>query len=167
MLFNPFYPLTFFFMLLISLLGCSFAKEGFVKSKTRGYLGFVLDIFMVVVTIVVTVVYLVEHDQVCLIDQLSGERARLMAADTARAKEYLEAFGTILEQELPDCQQTSGDWILPLLLIAVAVYFVYIIRVWGFPIVAVAIFVAGYTVITSAAWNFNWTDSRRFTLCNG
>ena len=162
-----FYPLTFFFMLLISLLGCSFAKEGFIKSKIHGYMGLMFDIFMVVITIAVTIVYLVEHDQVCLIDQITGERARLMAADTARAKEYLEAFGTILEQELPDCQQTSGDWILPLLLIAVAVYFVYIIRVWGFPIVAVAIFVAGYTVITSAAWYFNWTDHAYLTTAIG
>mgnify|MGYP003324233722 FL=1 len=64
----------------------------------------------------------------------------------------MEAFGTVLEQELPDCQVNTGNWILPLLLLSIGVYFVYIIRVWGFPIVAVAIFVAGYTVVTSAAW---------------
>ena len=144
-----FYPLTFCLMLMISLLGASFAREGFVKSRTRGFIGLGFDILMVVVTILVTAAYLIEHDQVCLIDQITGERARLMAADTARAKEYMEAFGTVLEQELPDCQVNTGNWILPLLLLSIAVYFVYIIKVWGFPIVAVAIFIAGYTVAVS------------------
>ena len=167
--YNPeyFYPLTFFLMLLISLLGASFAKEGFAKSKTRGYMGLGFDILMVIVTILVTLVYLIEHDQVCLIDQITGERARLMAKDVARAKEYLEAFGTVIEQEAPDCQVNSGNWILPLLLISISVYFVYIIKVWGFPIVAVAMFVAGYTVITSAVWYFEWSDNAYLTTAVG
>ena len=162
-----FYPLTFCLMLMISLLGASFAREGFVKSRTRGFIGLGFDILMVVVTILVTAAYLIEHDQVCLIDQITGERARLMAADTARAKEYMEAFGTVLEQELPDCQVNTGNWILPLLLLSIAVYFVYIIKVWGFPIVAVAIFIAGYTVVTSAAWYFEWTDHPYLTTAIG
>ena len=90
-----------------------------------------------------------------------------MAADTARAKEYMEAFGTVLEQELPDCQVNTGNWILPLLLLSISVFFVYIIKVWGFPIVAVAIFVAGYTVVTSAAWYFQWTDHHYLTTAIG
>ena len=128
--YNPeyFYPLTFCLMLMISLLGASFAREGFAKSRTRGFLGLGFDILMVLVTILLTVGYLIEHDQVCLIDEISGERARLMAADTARAQEYMEAFGTVLEQELPDCQENTGNWILPLLLLSIAVYFVYIIN---------------------------------------
>ena len=56
---------------------------------------------MVLVTIVVSVTYLIEHDQVCLIDQISGERARLLAEDAARAQEYMEAFGTTIEQNYP------------------------------------------------------------------
>ena len=54
-----------------------------------------------------------------------------------------------------------------MLLITIAVYFVYIIKVWGFPIVAVAIFVAGYTVISSAAWYFDWTDNAYLTTAIG
>ena len=85
--YNPeyFYPLTFCLMLMISLLGASFARGGFGKSRTRGFLGLGFDVLMVVVTILITIGYLIEHDQVCLIDQITGERARLMAADTARA----------------------------------------------------------------------------------
>ena len=115
-------------MLLVSLFGASFAKQGFAKSKTLGFLGLGSDILMVIITILVSVVYLIEHDQVCLIDQLSGERARLIAEDIKRADEYLAAFGTILEQELPDCQAKTGNWILPLLLVSIAVYFLYIIK---------------------------------------
>ncbi|MAI11249.1 MAG: hypothetical protein CBD27_03175 [Rhodospirillaceae bacterium TMED167] len=167
--YNPefFYPLTFFLMMLISLLGASFARDGFAKAKARGFMGLGLDIFMIVVTVVISITYLVEHDQVCLIDQISGERARLLAADAARAQEYMEAFGTAIEQELPDCQVNSGSWILPILLVSIAVYFLYIIKVWGFPIVAVAIFVASYTVISSAAWYFDWTDNAYLTTAIG
>ena len=91
----------------------------------------------------------------------------MLAEDAARAKEYMEAFGTTIEQELPDCQVNSSSLILPILLITIAVYFVYIIKVWGFPIVAVAIFVAGYTVISSAAWYFDWTDNAYLTTAIG
>ena len=52
-----------------------------------------------------------------VLDQISGERARLLAEDAARAKEYMEAFGTTIEQELPDCQVNSGSLILPILLL--------------------------------------------------
>ena len=162
-----FYPLTFSFMLLVSLLGASYAKQGFAKSKAQGYLGLGSDILMVVITILVSIVYLIEHDQVCLIDQLSGERARLIAEDTKRVAEYMEAFGTVLEQELPDCQFTTGTWILPLLLASIAIYFLYIIKVWGFPIVAVALFVAGYTVISSVVWYFDWSDHAYLTTAIG
>jgi len=167
--YNPeyFYPLTFFLMLVISVLGASFARDGFADSKHKGLLGLGLDVLMVLVTIVISVTYLIEHDQVCLIDQITGERARLLAEDAARAQEYMEAFGTTIEQELPDCQVNSGSLILPILLITIAVYFVYIIKVWGFPIVAVAIFVAGYTVISSAAWYFDWTDNAYLTTAIG
>ena len=39
--YNPeyFYPLTFFLMMFISLLGASFAREGFAESNSRGTLG--------------------------------------------------------------------------------------------------------------------------------
>ena len=162
-----FYPLTFFLMILVSLFGASFAKEGFAKSKGLGFLGLGSDILMVIVTILVSIVYLIEHDQVCLIDQLSGERSRLIAEDLKRAEEYLAAFGTVLEQELPDCQVKTGNWILPLLLVSIAVYFLYIIKVWGFPIVAVAIFVMLYTILTSIVWYFNWSDNAYLTTAIG
>ena len=47
--YNPeyFYPLTFCLMLMISLLGASFAREGFAKSRTRGFLGLGFDLSLI------------------------------------------------------------------------------------------------------------------------
>ena len=53
-------------MLVISVLGASFARDGFADSKHKGFLGLGLDVLMVLVTIVISVTYLIEHDQVCL-----------------------------------------------------------------------------------------------------
>ena len=122
---------------------------------------------MLVTTIVLSTVYLIEHEQVCLIDQITGERARLMAEDAARAEEYRAIFGTEPINDYPDCQSNIGSWVLPLLLVSISVYFVYIVRVWGFPIVAVAIVIFAYTLLSSAAWYFEWSDNRYLSTSIG
>ena len=166
--YNPeyFFPLVFAIMLLICLLTSSFGKDWFNRSTAYRYSGIAIDISMLLITIFVTIGYLMENDSVCLIDQLSGERARLIALGEARALELLAITGTS-QNELPDCQVTTGNWILPLLLGAILIYFLYIIKVWGFPIVAVAIIVVLYTLITSAAWYFDWSDNPYLTTSVG
>ena len=166
--YNPeyFFPLVFAIMLLICLLTSSFGKDWFNRSTAYRYSGIAIDISMLLITVFVTIGYLMENDSVCLIDQLSGERARLIALGEARALELLAITGTS-QNELPDCQVTTGNWILPLLLGAILIYFLYIIKVWGFPIVAVAIIVVLYTLITSAAWYFGWSDNPYLTTSVG
>ena len=167
--YNPeyFFPLTFSFMVVISLLGASLAQSWWSEPVYKKSLGIMLDILMIIITIVLVFGYLIEHDQVCLIDQFTGERARLMAADAARAQEQMALFGTVFKEELPECQATLGAWVMPLLLAAMAIYFVYIIKVWGFPIAAVAIVITLYTVITAASWYFGWSDNRYLTTAIG
>ncbi len=167
--YNPefFFPIVFIIMMVIALISTSFAKEWRSHSRGKWTLGLILDILMLSTTIVLIVVYLIEHDQVCLIDQFTGERARLMAENESRAKEYMEAFGIVFAEETPQCQANIGNLILPLLLLATTVYFIYIVRMWGFPIVAVAIVVTLYTLITSAAWYFDWSDNRYLTTAIG
>lgn len=162
-----FFPLVFGVMMLIVLLTASFAKQW--RDETAGwrYLGIAIDLLMLVTTVMLVCVYLIEHEQVCLIDTLNGERARLMAENAARAKEYLEIFGTPPDEEFPDCQTNLGNWILPFLILVMAVYYTYIIKVWGFPIVAVAIAITLYTILTSAAWYFGWADHRYLTTSIG
>ena len=161
------FPLTFAFMMVIALLVSSFANDWRDQGAVKFYSGIALDVLMLVTIIGMSVIYLIENEQVCLIDTLNGERARLMEENNARAEEYMAIFGTPPDNDFPDCQTNLGNWILPFLLMAIGVFFVYIVKVWGLPIVAVAIVITFYTVISSAAWYFEWTDNRYLTTSIG
>ena len=161
------FPLTFAFMMVIALLVSSFASDWRNQGTVKYYSGIALDVLMLVTIIGMSVIYLIENEQVCLIDTLNGERARLMEENNARAEEYMAIFGTPPDNDFPDCQTNLGNWILPFLLMAIGVFFVYIVKVWGLPIVAVAIVITFYTVISSAAWYFEWTDNRYLTTSIG
>lgn len=162
-----FFPLIFVVIMMIVVLKSSFALSWRGRGGVRFLLGLGIDLLMLVTTIVLASAYLIEHEQVCLIDQISGERARLMAEDAARAAEYKAIFGTEPLGDYPDCQSNLSAWILPLLLSAISIYFVFVVRVWGFPIVAVAIVIFAYTLLSSAAWYFEWFDNRYLTTSIG
>ena len=162
-----FFPLMFSLMLVIALLVSSFGRSWRDGPKPRFGLGVLLDVLMLAAILGTSLVYLIEHDQVCLIDTISGERERLLAEAKTRADEYTAIFGTPPVEEYPECQAILGSWILPWLLFAVTVFFVYVVRVWGLPIVAVAIVIALYTVLSAAAWYFDWTDHRYLTTSIG
>ncbi|MDA0238924.1 MAG: TRAP transporter fused permease subunit [Proteobacteria bacterium] len=162
-----FFPLAFAFMMVIALLTTSLARAWEKESHRKFFLGVLLDILMLLTIFAVVVVFLIEHEQVCLIDTLNGDRDRLMAENSARAKEYMEIFGTPPDEDFPDCQTKIGQWILPFLVWVIGIFFIYIIKAWGFPIVAVAITVSLYTVISSASWYFGWSDNRYLTTSIG
>ena len=162
-----FFPLMFALMMVIALLVVSFGRDWAGRSRARRASGILLDLMMLAAVLGTAAVYLIEHEQVCLIDTVSGERARLMAKTAARAAEYRDIFGIDPVEEFPDCQANLGNWILPFLLAALGIFFVYIIRAWGFPIVAVALVIALYTVLSSAAWYFEWNDNRYLTTSIG
>lgn len=162
-----FFPLIFMIIMLIVVLKSSFALSWRERGRARFLMGLGIDLLMLTTTIVLASAYLIEHEQVCLIDQITGERARLMAEDAARAAEYKAIFGTEPLGDYPDCQANLGAWVLPLLLAAISIYFVFVVRVWGFPIVAVAIVIFAYTLLSSAAWYFEWFDNRYLTTSIG
>tara|TARA_Y100001954_G_scaffold164181_1_gene174140 strand:- start:2042 stop:4414 length:2373 start_codon:yes stop_codon:yes gene_type:complete len=162
-----FFPLVFTIIMIVVVLKSSFARKWRDRNQAKFLGGLALDVMMLVTTIVLSTVYLIEHEQVCLIDQITGERARLMAEDAARAAEYMAIFGTEPINDYPDCQSNIGSWVLPLLLVSIAVYFLYIVRVWGFPIVAVAVVIFAYTLLSSAAWYFEWSDNRYLSTSIG
>jgi TRAP transporter 4TM/12TM fusion protein len=161
------FPLTFALMMVVATLTSSFARGWQREGQTKYLMGVALDILMLSVILGMATIYLIENEQVCLIDTLNGERARLMAENAARAQEYMEIFGTLPDDDFPDCQTNLGNWILPFIVLAIGVFFVYIVKVWGLPIVAVAIIIALYTVISSASWYFDWTDNRYLTTSVG
>ncbi len=162
-----FFPLVFAVMMLVALLKNSFGRAWRDETRSRFFAGVMLDVLMLATTVGLMFVYWIEHEQVCLIDTLNGERARLMAENAQRAAEYMAIFGTPPDDDFPDCQTNLGSWIMPLLIWVVAIYFVYIVRVWGLPIVAVAIIISVYTFLSSAAWYFDWTDNRYLTTAIG
>ena len=87
-----FFPLTFTFMTVVVLLRSSFGREWKQVGGGKYILGILIDIFMLSVIITFSLFYLIENEQVCLIDTLNGDRARAMAENMARAQEYLAIF---------------------------------------------------------------------------
>ena len=63
--------------MLVVVLKSSFAMDWRDRGRTRFLCGLAIDLLMLTTAVVLSCVYLVEHEQVCLIDTLNGERARL------------------------------------------------------------------------------------------
>ena len=82
-----FFPLTFIFMTMVALLRSSFARDWKDQGSLKYVCGISLDILMLSVILAFGAFYLIENEQVCLIDTLNGDRARAMAENLARAKE--------------------------------------------------------------------------------
>jgi len=154
------FPIVFLLMMVVVVLNDSFARDWKDRSKARFSVGLTADTVMVLTTVLLVVAYWIQNDQVCLIDQFTGERDRILAANAARAEEYRSLFGTDPPEELPQCQAQLGGWVIPILLGIVSMFFVYNIKVWGFPLVAIAIIFTIYTILTSLSWLFDWSDNK-------
>jgi TRAP transporter 4TM/12TM fusion protein len=161
------FPFVFALMMIVALISSSFGRSWRTEGRAKFFLGVGLDGLFLLTTIVIVFAYWIEHDQVCLIDTLNGERARLMAENAARVEEYKAIFGTPPDNDFPDCQTNLGNWILPLMVWMMAIYFAYIVKAWGLPIVTVAIVVTIYTITSSASWYFDWSDNRYLTTSIG
>ena len=162
-----FFPIIFAVMMIVALLTTSFGKSWRKEGTAKFFAGVGLDTLMLCTTVLLMFTYWIEHDQVCLINTLNGERARLMAENASRVEEYMAIFGTPPDNDFPDCQTNLGNWLLPLLVWVVAIFFIYIVKAWGLPIVTVAIVVSLYTLISSAAWYFDWSDNAYLTTSIG
>ena len=58
----------------------------------------------------------------------------------------------------PQCLNTTGPWLVLIIGLAIAVFLAYNVKVWGLPLVMVAILVAAYTLITILVWYFYGAD---------
>jgi hypothetical protein len=152
-----FFPLSFALMMFIALLNLSFAKAWRDQSRCKRAFGLAIDVLMFATIVAIVFVYFAENDQVCLLDVMNGERARLMESMAARRDEYIQIFGVAPADELPDCITRLGAWIIPFFIGATGVLFVYVIRQWGLPIVVVALVAIAYTIVSSAGWYFDWS----------
>lgn len=151
------YPPLFVLMMVIVALDASVYRAWRNSTPSRAWLGAALDAGLVLAAILGAVGFLVEIDSICLIDQVTGERARLIQEATERAAGVIP--GMTFEAEVPACQARFGLWILPLLFTIIFLFFLYNIRVWGLPLVAVASVVVVYTVATALIWVFDLSDN--------
>ncbi len=154
------FPIVFLIMMVVVVLNDSFARDWRDRGAARFSVGLTVDAVMVLTTVLLVLAYWIQNDQVCLIDQITGERDRILAANAARAEEYRTIFGTDPPEELPQCQAQLGGWVIPILLGIVSMFFVYNIKVWGFPLVAVAIIFTIYTILSSLSWLFDWSGNK-------
>ncbi|KIN63756.1 TRAP transporter, 4TM/12TM fusion protein [Sulfitobacter noctilucicola] len=147
------YPPIFVLMMVIVALDASIYRAWRDTNPSRAWLGALLDGGLVFAAVLAAVGFWVEIDSVCLVDQLTGERARLIKEAAERSANVIP--GMSFDAEVPSCQARFGVWIIPLLFTIITLFFLYNIRVWGAPLVAVASVVVIYTVATALIWVFD------------
>ena len=105
----------------------------------------------------ISLTYLIEIDSVCLIDQVTGERARMIAEALEAEIAVAETLGLPIPDTVddPKCRDTTGVWLVLIMGLSILVFLGYNIKVWGLPLVSVAILVALYTIGTVLVWYFH------------
>lgn len=149
-----FYPLVFATMMLIVVLKHSMWRDFAARGRLKRMLGLFLDIALVIAAVTISVTYVVEIEAICLIDQITGERAELIKKSLEEEREFAELYGLPIPDSVedPQCLNTTGGWLAAIIGLSIVVFLAYNVKVWGLPLVLVAIGVAGYTIITVAVW---------------
>ena len=152
--FEWFYPAFFALMMLIVALKHSMWRDWKDRSPARRRFGLFLDVALVLMAFTVSITYLVEIESVCLVDRITGERARLIEQSLKSAAEFAASLGlsapTTVED--PQCVATTGGWLVLIVGLAIVVFLSYNVKVWGLPLVLVAILISAYTIITVLIW---------------
>ncbi|MGR3500928.1 TRAP transporter fused permease subunit [Pseudaestuariivita sp.] len=149
-----FYPAVFALMMSVVVLRHSMWRDWREKAPARRAFGLALDIALVVMAATIALTYLIEIESVCLIDRLNGDRARLIAQSLAAAAEFNASLGLPAPETVddPQCVNTTGGWLVLIVGLAVVVFLAYNVKVWGLPLVIVAILIASYTILTVLVW---------------
>ncbi len=151
-------PMFLLMMVIVAFHGSAYQDWKTTPRKYRpAWLGLLLDIGLITAAMLGALGYLVENDAVCLFDQISGERARLIQEAAERAEGVIP--GMSFDAEVPACQARFGIWIIPLLFTIIGLFFLYNVRLWGAPLVIVATIVVAYTVATALIWMFSLSDN--------
>lgn len=153
-----FYPFIFLVMMTIVALKHSMWRAW--KGTSWAAFGLFMDVALVVAAAAVSFTYLVEIDSVCVIDLVNGDRARLISetlkAEIAFAEDYGLPVPTSVDD--PKCVSTTGIWLVLIVGVSMIVFLGYNIKVWGLPLVLVALAVAFYTIATVLVWYFHGPD---------
>lgn len=148
-----FYPIAFFVMMVIV------ALRQFNDRKYEGIrkpVALALDIALIVMAAAISLAYLNEIQSVCLADQITGDRVRLIEEALSIEKENAVLFGMPEPSTVddPQCLNTLGGWLVGIVGLAVVVFLANAVRVWGLPLVIVAIMVVAWAFTTIGVWYF-------------
>ena len=149
-----YYPLYFAAMMLTVALHHSMWRAWTDRNRLRRGFGLFMDLALVTMAIGIALTYLVEVEAVCLIDRFTGDRERMIAESLKVEKETAKLFGLPEPQtvEDPQCLHTTAGWIVAIVGLAIVVFLTYNIKVWGLPLVLVALLIAAYTIGTILIW---------------
>ena len=156
------YPIVFFWMMLIVALKHSARSDWSQKGPLKKSAGLFLDVIFVFAALTISLTYLIELEAVCLLDQITGDRSRLVALALQSEVDLAEMMGLPIPETVddPKCLNTTGGW-LPLIVFAsVIAFLIYNVRVWGLPLVLVSIVIATYTFGTVMNWYLFGTDDQ-------
>ncbi len=149
-----FYPIVFALMMICVALKHSMWRDWQDRSGARRRFGLFMDIALVTMALVISVTYVVEIESICLVDQLTGDRVRLITEALQAEKEIADLYGlpepTSVED--PQCVNNTGGFLVLIIGLAVLVFLAYNVKVWGLPLVLVALAVAAYTLVTILVW---------------
>ncbi|WP_158971142.1 TRAP transporter large permease subunit [Chachezhania sediminis] len=162
-----FYPLTFAWMMVIVVLTSSLRRKWLDDTPLRRAWGLALDVALVVAALSISVTYLIEHEAVCLIDVITGERSALIERALKAEQDMALAMGlpkpTSIEN--PACLATTGSWLVLIVGLAVVVFLAYNVQVWGFSLVLVSIILATYALATVLIWYvFGADDMNKYLI---
>ena len=158
--FQYYYPFAFALMMIIVALQHSMWRAWLGQSPLKRGFGLFMDVALVLMAVTISVTYLAEIESVCIIDQLTGDRARMLAESLQIEIDNAAMFGlpTPTTVDDPQCLNTTGPWLVLIIGLAIVVFLAYNVKVWGLPLVIVAILVATYTIGTVLVWYFYGAD---------
>jgi len=155
-----FYPIAFFLMMACVTLKHSMWREWRQASINKRRFGLFMDLALIAASIAISLTYVIEIESICLIDQVTGERARLIAEALETEKSIAELMGlpapTTVED--PKCVGNTGGFLVLIVGLTILVFLAYNIKVWGLPLVIVALVIALYTIVTVFVWYFHGPD---------
>jgi TRAP transporter 4TM/12TM fusion protein len=155
-----FYPAVFAWMMLIVALKHSMWRDWKDASPLKRRFGLFMDIALVLAAFAISLSYLIEISSVCLIDQVTGDRAALMETALKDAVAFAEEYGLPIPDTVddPKCLNTTGVWLALIMGGSILIFLSYNIKVWGLPLVAVSMSIALYTIGTVLVWYFFGSD---------
>ena len=96
------YPIVFTWMMLIVALKHSMWRSWADKTPIRRRFGLLMDFVLVFSAAIISASYLIEIESVCLLDMITGDRARLVALTLQADIEYAELLGLPIPETADD-----------------------------------------------------------------